>query len=166
MMNQQSSEPPLSVKLIAICFVVAAVMGVFVLSNPLSYVWYIPSATLRVIANLLLIALFLYLGFGLWRLHEIARRISIGWYLYEPVCQLLGILSPSVRDAVGRTMQKTAAWLLEGANFTPVEASPSEITRNIIFGSIGAAIWSAVIIFFLIKRKTAFTVLVHSTQTQ
>ena len=98
-----------------------------------------PLASLRVLVVALLM---LSLAFGLWRLSGFALRIAIGWQCYVVVAFLVSLMSPTVWRMIALTEPRASSQALY------LVALAASVVAKVV--------WGAVIIWFLIKRKSAF----------
>ncbi len=95
--------------------------------------------------------LVLYLGFGLWCLQEMARKIAIWLNVYTLGNLWLYIFTPGAQEVAKATAERTAAWMGTSAA-GQLSTSPIGMLPTAIGGTISAVLY----IWFLIKRKSAF----------
>jgi hypothetical protein len=96
------------------------------------------SGPLAVFYGLMEIVLRLYLGYGLWRLRETARRLAIGYGAYTLLSSLLAFFNPSKPSLFVATLHEPSTLILLLPFMLLSYVPPS------------------VVIWFLIKRRSAF----------
>ena len=141
-MTKSPSPRPLSIKVIAIWHILSCILAVFYLEQDFQILEVIISGGLAFALNVIMLMLSLYVGVGLWRLKEIARRIAIVMTSCGLLIMVLGVIIPTSR-----------ATLLAAA---PPEFGPSGAVVGLILGLVVASVPSGLELWFLIKRKAAF----------
>ena len=149
-MTKSPSPRPLSVKVMAIMNVLSGLFSVLSLPAVLTlgagttifggfiYGW--PAF----FYNLVFVVLVpITLVIGLWRLKELARRVSLIYVVYGVVNTLLFSLNPARRSEFIEQMAH--------ANLPP-----TVITVSILGGCLLSVLISGLFLWFLIKRKSAF----------
>ena len=138
------SPRPLSIKIIAITYIVGSLASIFSPQSPVVFFGIYTSGWLALCQNLLYGLVGFYVGFGLWRLREIARRVSIGWTLWGLPNMVLALVIPSTRVKLAEEMGSQGVF------------DPSATILIAIVSYIGMSILLGIQLWFLIKRKQAF----------
>ena len=138
-----SWRQPLSIKAIVLYYLVIDLpfAASWVRKQTIIFLWWTFIGNAALYVSLLHVALLVYLSFGLWKLHEMARRLAIAY-----AC--LGILF------VWMDILLTSNW----AEVTKVYARYGIATPPsfFIFAGIMLTVPSVIVLWFLIKRKSAF----------
>jgi len=131
---------PLSIKVIAI-FHLMAVFAFLDLQRPSEVLGLYLTGLSAICYSLFLIALGVYVSFGLWNLAESVRKVAIGWQVFTVLNRFASILVPSAR----------ARYLEETASIGFINLQVDILLDFLLF-----IISTGLIIGFLIKRKSAF----------
>lgn len=147
-MTKPPSPRPLSVKVLSIGYFVGAVAGVGRVISVIQYGdififgFLLPPNLLR-LHDLPLILLGFYLGIGLWRLKEMARRIAIGYTCFGLLDRIVAVANLSYEHMVMKESLPQGLY--------------SFVVTGMFFGSYAAEVAIlGIILYFLIKRKSAF----------
>jgi len=141
MTKQPSPRPSPSIKVVAIMFILAGLSGLFNMTSVPIAGFYI-SGWFGFLLRIVLIGLLSYIGFGLWRLREMARRVAIGYLLYNLLERALEFtIQPQTRDV------SIALWNTQGVTNTTIALLLNYLMLSIVPG---------LFLVFLIKRKSAF----------
>ena len=140
-MTKPPSPRPLSIKVIAILFVLSGTQYVYHLYQhytlKLEHLALVLGVTVSgqvaLYLDFLLMFLSFYIGFGLWRLSEFARKVAVGVTVYV----ILTIMIWLVQHTAGKS------------------AVPVEVYGGVIW-LVSSVCYSMVVIWFLIKQKSAF----------
>ena len=147
-MTKPPSPRPLSIKVIAIIYGLTALFQLSDVGSDVAVVGIFLSGGSAVLMNILYSVLQLWLRFGVWKLWDIARRIAIGWQLYGLVFQVWWLSSEH--------MQKLVADMRDIWRPAGIEPSVVQAIYTATF-SVGIVIvFGLIVIWFLIKRKSAF----------
>ena len=138
-MTKPPSPRPLSIKILAVLYLVGVPVSILMgsLAKPGIIFGITVHGWIGTLSNLCLVGLSLYLGFGLWRLQEMARKIAIWWQVYA----------------------LANLWLYLFLFLAQLDTSAvNENTRRGMTSALtGSTISAVTITWFLIKRKSAFT---------
>ncbi len=154
-MTKPPSRTPLSIKIISTLYLWGSLAELRGLSHSAIVFGFIVSGTPAFSKHLLSALLLLGLAIGLWRLHEATRRISIFYECYNlletwilmPLLVSKGSSSTFLlKDIIAKDMPRLAR--------NPA-AEKLIIILSAVFG-FAMSIITLVIIWFLIKRKSAF----------
>ena len=151
-MTKPPSPRPLSVKVIAILLLASGVGGliaktvqilaILVQEKPYTEIesvfGILISGWPAAFVSLLVFLVTLVLGIGLWHRKELVRRVAIGWYAYCIFNSFLELFSPAIR-----------AFYLQNLDI-------SVATFRIVVSLAILTILRLIVIWFLIKRKSAF----------
>lgn len=139
-MTKPSSLRPLSVKVIVWWYLLSVLLKIPNLQGEIAVFNVHLSGSATIFFGVFLMVLFAWLAFGLWHLQELARRVAIGFESYELLNLALSFTHPVTRALA--------------IDFIRQQQSPEAIGEICaLFGRIVIAI---AVIWFLIKRKTAF----------
>ena len=150
-MKKSLSPRPLSIKVLAIehFISVPATILLLVLFKDAGVIFGVTiHGWVTVLFTLCYAGLALYLGFGLWKLQERARKIAIWYWVYALVNIWLYTFNPATQIEV----TKVVRGVLGTPSTGQLDTSPLRTLPN----AIGVTITSILSIWFLIKRKSAF----------
>ena len=150
-MTKPPSPRPLSIKVIAIFFLTTIPAGLFpIWLNEGAFLGFPVHGPLLVLITLSTMGLQLFVGIGVWRLKDIARKVAIWLQIFIVTNLWLYTFSPSFQEAAQSTADKYAALL--GIAAVQVDTS----IRVLLTSAIQGSILPILILYFLIKRKSAF----------
>ena len=144
-MTNHPSPRPLSIKVIAILFVLSSLtfMTGIPATSTLILGFYV-SGWIAFVYHLCLIILGLVIGLGVWRLHETARRLAIADSTYFVIQNILTIIIPTTRMMyVYHLMTENGLGALKAS----LRFGANQLVRCMLY---------ALVIWFLIKRKSSF----------
>src|SRR5262249_11247213 len=98
------------------------------------------------------LAVGLYTGIGLWRLNPTSRYVAICFYLFGVVNTVLFWFLPGRERRLADLYAKS----IEVWHLQTQAAQPNSLQTGFWAGMIGTFLFSAVAIYFLVARRTAF----------
>ena len=149
-MTKPPSPRPLSIKVITSWYLLLILTKIAIWQDwqgDIAIFNFYFSGYLAILVNVSLIVLWAWIVIGLWGLWDIARRVAIGFGVYELINIIAAFVHPVTR--------LLAIAHIRGQNLAaPNEVSP-EMVGNIL-ALLVRIISAGVMIWFLIKRKSAF----------
>ena len=156
-MTKPPSPRPLSIKVIAIWYMLVSLPAFFFLQTSNSFFGLLLTGTSVIPYNLCMALLYLVAGIGLWKLWEPARRTAIYLQCYYALNIWLAYANPSYRDFMAQNI------IARSPNI-PQSSIVSFLPFFIAFAGLLKTARTGIVLWFLIKRKSAFVKATTPTQ--
>ena len=142
---------PVSITIIAILLLVGAIgtLLIPVFRWPVSFLGFIFTGWVAMVIYLAQAILAFYLGFGLLRLNELARKLAIGYLVYSILNMILFVVLPGIETRLATSLTLVPSELMK-QSATPIG------TGQMSFWLLQSAVISGIQLWFLISRKQAF----------
>ena len=147
------SRRPVSITVIATFLLIGAISSllfpVFRWPVPVAFLGSLFTGWVGMVIFIAHVLLDFYLGFGLLRLNELARKLAIGYLAYSILNMILFVVLPGIETRLATSLTLVPSELMK-QSATPIG------TGQMSFWLLQSAVISGIQLWFLISRKQAF----------